>query len=164
MGGMTIDWRKIVFVLGVAALASAPAAAQTRAKPPRCLTEADVRTEQFVRHGVFLREAGNRCEEWVPGTRRKWLDFDGRFGTRLRQQTDRRIKMFQKAFREDAVKVMTYFDGRLVTYYRHYPLSEGYCRDVDALLTEVTKRGWGAFTAQAETVQNEVVLDYKVCR
>lgn len=166
MASMSILWRTLLSAAVLAAVAAGPrdTYAQTRAKPSRCLTAADVKTEQLVRHGIFLREAGNRCDEWVPGTRQKWLDFDGRFGTRLRSQTDRRIRMFQRAFRDDAVKVMTYFDGRLVTYHRHYPLSEGYCRNVDELLDEVRKRGWGGFTKQAEVIQNEVHLDYKVCQ
>ncbi len=166
MGSMSILWRLFLSAAVLVALAAGPreVSAQARKKAPRCLTAADVKTEQLVRHGIFLREAGNRCDEWVAGTRQKWLDFDGRFGTRLKAQTDRRIRMFQRAFRDDAVKVMTYFDGRLVTYYRHYPLSEVYCRDVDDLLTEVNRRGWGGFTKQAEVIQNEVHLDYKVCQ
>lgn len=168
MGSMCIKRPRMARVvrMGVAALLAvavlSPAAAQ-RAKPKRCLSEAEVLTEQLVRHGIFLREAGNRCDEWVPGTRQKWLDFDAKYGSRMLKQTERRIKFFQREFKDEAVKVMTFFDGRLVTYHRYYPSSQAYCTNVDKLLTEAVKRGWGGFTTQAKTVQNEVHLDYKVC-
>lgn len=141
---------------------SAIAEAQTTFK--RCLTPAEIQVEQMVRHGVFLREAGNRCEEWVKGTAKKWRDFDQRFGTKLKKQTDTRAKLFQREFKEDALKVRTYFDGRLVTYFRNVPLTQAYCTNADDMLDEVTKGGWNAFGKQAKVVQNEVLLDYKQCQ
>jgi len=130
----------------------------------RCLTDGEAQVEQLVRHGVFLREAGRRCDEVTPGTGKLWMDFDERFGTRLKSQTDRRVKLFARQFKNDAVKVRTYFDGRLVTYHRNYPLSLAYCTDVKQMLQEVNKKGWGGFTQQAKVVQNEVTLDYNSCK
>ncbi|CAA7619871.1 hypothetical protein [Magnetospirillum sp. UT-4] len=138
-----------------------PALAQ--AKFSRCLQQDEVVVEQIIRHGIFLREAGGRCEDYQPGTAKKWTDFDAKNGARLKKQTERRIKVFQREFKADALKVMTYFDGRLVTYHRHYPLSAAYCRNVDKMLDAITKGGWGAFAEQASTVQNQVLQDYKVC-
>lgn len=139
-----------------------PAAAQV--KFTRCLSQSEALTEQLVRHGVFLREAGNRCDEYNPGTVNAWKDFDAKFGTRMKQQTDKRKKLFTKQFKDKAVQVTTYFDGRLVTYHRHFPISTAYCANVERLLKDVGKRGWAGFTDQAKTVQNEVLADYKVCR
>ncbi|HTH17673.1 MAG TPA: hypothetical protein VL974_13535 [Magnetospirillum sp.] len=130
----------------------------------RCLTDGEVMVEQLVRHGVFLREAGNRCEEWVQGTSKKWRAIDQRFGPRLKKQTDARAKLFAREFKEDALKVRTYFDGRLVTYFRNVPLTQAYCTHADEMLDDITKGGWGAFTTQAKIVQNEVLLDYKKCQ
>lgn len=147
-----------------ALLILAPAAAPAQVKFNRCLSEAEVVTEQLVRHGIFLREAGNRCDEMTPGTAKAWKAFDAQFGERFRQQTDKRKKLFAKQFKDKPDQVRTYFDGRLVTYHRHYPLTQAYCTNVDKLLKDATKRGWKGFTDQAKTVQNEVLLDYKTCK
>lgn len=150
-------------VVAVAALAL-PAEALAQVKFKRCLSPAEIQVEQLVRHGVFLRESGNRCDEMLPGTAKKWKAFDERFGQRLKQQTDRRAKLFQREFKQDALKVRTYFDGRLVTYHRNVPLTVAYCTQANKMLDEVGKRGWNAFADQAKVLQNEVLLDYKSCQ
>jgi hypothetical protein len=152
---------RAVFLAIVFSLSAGQALAQVKM---RCLSDTEVQVEQLVRHGVFLREAGRRCDEVIPGTNKLWTDFDQRWGTRLKQQTDKRAKMFTRQFKDDALKVRTYFDGRLVTYHRNYPLSLSYCTDVKEMLDELAKRGWGGFTAQAKVVQSEVLLDYKACQ
>jgi len=154
--------RNLVSLTVALMLLAAPAAAQVKFK--RCLTEGEVKVEKLVRHGIFLREGGNRCDEYYnPGTAKMWRDFDSKFGTRLAQQTARRKKVFEREFKDNPVEVMTYFDGRLVTYYRYYPLSVAYCGHVDKLLKEVSKSGWGAFAKQSEIVQADVIHDMRVC-
>lgn len=154
--------------LGVALLLvvglSLPALAQSRGKPKRCLSPAEVTTEQIVRHGIFLREASGRCEEFTSGTWKLWKDFDTTFADRLKGQTDKRKQVYQREFKDNWVKVMTYFDGRLVTYHRHAPVTHGTCVNVQEMLQEITKKGWNGFAKQAKVVQNEVHLDYKVCK
>lgn len=150
-------------VCALAVTLAIPAQALAQVSFKRCLTAQEVQVEQLVRHGVFLREAGNRCDDMVRGTAKKWKDFDERFGTRLKSQTDKRAKMFLREFKNDALKVRTYFDGRLVTYFRNAPLTTAYCTQANKMLDEVTKKGWAGFTAQAKVVQNEVLLDYKSC-
>lgn len=158
---MRSNCRLVLVALLFAGWAS-PAAAQI--KFTRCLTQAEALTEQLVRHGVFLREAGNRCEDYKAGTAKMWTDFDAKLGPRMKQQTEKRKTLFIKQFKEKALEVTTYFDGRLVTYHRHYPLSAAYCGHVNDLLKEVGKRGWAGFSEQAKMVQNEVLMDYKVCQ
>ncbi|CAA7619962.1 conserved exported hypothetical protein [Magnetospirillum sp. LM-5] len=153
--------RKLV-LLAITVFLAQPALAQVKVK--RCLSEAEIKTEQLVRHGIFLRESGNRCDEYNPGTAKMWKDFDANVGTRFAQQTAKRKKLFEREFKTKALEVMTYFDGRLVTYYRHYPLGIAYCGNIEKLLKDVTKKGWNAFVVQAETIQNEVRSDYKVCK
>ena len=149
-------------ILGAVLMASGPSSAQV--KPKRCLSGTEVATEQLIRHGVFLREASGRCDEYTPGTKAEWTKFDEANADRLRKQTDKRAKFFAKEFKADAQKVMTYFDGRLVTYHRFVPITPAYCRNVQEMLKEIGRRGWGAFTNQAKVVQNEVYLDYKICQ
>lgn len=153
---------RTLILLAAIALSAGPALAQVKAK--RCLSEAEIKTEQLVRHGVFLRESGNRCDEYNPGTAKLWKEFDVKVGDRFAQQTAKRKKMFERQFKTKAVEVMTYFDGRLVTYYRHYPLGIAYCGNIEKLLKDIAKKGWNTFATQAETIQNEVRNDYKVCK
>lgn len=148
-----------------AVLATLPVAdALAQAKFNRCLSTGEVQVEQLVRHGIFLRESANRCDEMLPGTAKKWKAFDTKFGSRLKSQTDKRVKLFSREFKQDATKVRTYFDGRLVTYHRNVPLTTAYCTQANKMLDDITKRGWGGFAEQAKVVQNEVHLDYKVCQ
>lgn len=156
--------RSLFRLVLAAVLAAAPGGAWAQVKFKRCLSPTEIQVEQLVRHGVFLRESAGRCNEVTPGSAKTWRDFDQRFGPRLKLQTDKRAKLFQREFRDNALKVRTYFDGRLVTYHRNVPITTAYCENVEELLTEVTKGGWGAFTTQAKTVQNEVLLDYKACQ
>lgn len=155
--------RVVPAVVAVVLSLAVPVGAVAQVKFKRCLSPAEIQTEQLVRHGVFLREAANRCDEMVPGTAKKWKAFDERFGRRLKSQTDRRAKMFTREFKQDALKVRTYFDGRMVTYYRNVPLTTAYCTQTNKLLDEVTKRGWNGYAEQAKVIQNEVLLDYKSC-
>lgn len=129
----------------------------------RCFSAKEIEVEQLVRHGIFLRESSNRCEESTPGVAKMWKDFDTNFGQRLKAQTDRRAKIFQREFKEKELQVRTYFDGRLVTYHRNQPVTIAYCQNVKKLLTDLGRKGWGAFNSQAILVQNEVLLDIKKC-
>jgi hypothetical protein len=151
-------------VLAVLALSLLPADAWAQVRFKRCLTPPEVKVEQLVRHGVFLRESSARCDDMQPGSARIWLEFDQKSGARLKQQTDRRARMFEREFKADALKVRTYFDGRLVTYHRNRPLTVAYCTNVRTMLDEIGKSGWSRFARQAEVVQNEVHLDYKTCQ
>lgn len=152
------------FVLAAAiAFAVWPGDTWAQVKFKRCLSAAELQVEQVVRQGVFLREAARRCNEITPGSGKLWIDFDQKFGAKLKQQTDRRAKLFLREFKSDAVKVRTYFDGRLVTYHRNFPLTTAYCENINDMMEEVSKGGWGAFTKQAKLLQNEVLLDYKAC-
>ena len=153
--------RRIVLALAVLVLAT-PAWAQVKVK--RCLNKNQLLTEQIVRHGVFLREGGRRCDEYKSGTAKMWTDFDTRFGARLARETDKRKKFFAKEFKAKAEEVTTYFDGRMVTYARHIPLGIAYCEGIHTLLTDANKKGWGEFSKQASVIQNEVMLDYKICK
>lgn len=138
-----------------------PARAQPKVK--RCLSPADQKTEQIIRHGIFLREGSRNCNEMKPGLAKQWTDFDTKFAKNLSGQTAKRAKLFQREFKDKATEVMTYFDGRLVTYYRYYPITVSYCEHVGELLTELGKRGWGGFVKQSEATENDVRTDLKLC-
>lgn len=151
-------------LLLLAALGTAASPAMAQVKFTKCISEAEAAVEQLVHHGVFLREGGNRCEEYRPGTAKMFKAFDDKFGQRLASQTAKRSRMFTKQFKDKADQVRTYFDGRLVTYHRHFPLTVAYCENVEKLLKEVERGGWGAFTKQAKVVQSQVLRDYRICQ
>ena len=121
-------------------------------------------TEQLVRHGVFLREASRMCEDRVPGATRMWTQFDSTFGAQLSGQTARRVTVFKREFPKTWLQMMTYFDGRMVTNYRYnHPTNGPFCKDVMTLLTKNQRGGWGSFSRQAKTIQDNVRLDFKSC-
>jgi hypothetical protein len=135
------------------------------AKPKHCLTVAELRAEQEVRHGIFLREASRDCEgEYVKGIRQKWQDFETKFGPKFRQQNDKRVRAFQREFPNDWRRLMTSADGRLVTYHRNTPLTRAYCDNVEELVQDITAGAYGVFADQAKTIQDEVIGEYKACR
>ena len=134
------------------------------AKPKRCLSPPEIQAEQEVRHGIFLREAAKRCDEYTKGSRTAWDSFNAQAAPRFAKAVDKRLKAWQREFPEDWQRAMITADGRLVSYHRYFPLSRAYCESVNDLVQEVAKKGYTAFTKQAKTVQNEVIGDYKVCR
>jgi hypothetical protein len=146
----------LISVLAVAASAQTPA-------KKRCLSDAEVKTEQMVRHGVFLREAATRCDGLVPGSAKLWRDFDKTAGDRLKKQTDAHNKWLQRKFGDDWKQAADFYDGRLVTAQRNYPLSQTFCDSVKTLLDANAARGWATFARQAKSLQDEVVLDFKLC-
>lgn len=156
---------RMVRRLILAAALSLSAAGPAVAKVKRCFSAVEIRAEQEVRHGVFLRESANRCEgPWVVGMKPVWDDFALRFAAKLAKATDRRSKAYQREFPDRWPNVLTHADGRIVTYYRHFPLTRAYCENVNALVTEVGRRGWGGFSEQAKTIQNEVIGEVKACQ
>ncbi len=156
--------RMLLSLTALALALTLPAQAQQQSKFKRCLQPDEVVAEQLLHHGVFLRESGRRCNDMKPGTEKLWNDFEQKFMDKLKKQVDKHAKLFKREFKDDALKVITYFDGRLVTYHRHYPLSTVYCENVSRMLNDVTKSGWKAFDKQAKIVQNEIWTDYKACQ
>ncbi len=148
--------------LAVVVLCVLPVAAA--AKPRGCLTEAEMVTEQLVRHGVFLREASRLCEDRTPGSAKLWQDFDTTFDTQLSAQTARRITVFKREFPKTWLQMMTYFDGRMVTNYRYdHPTNGPFCKDVMTLLQKNKRGGWATFSLQAKVIQDNVRLDFQLC-
>jgi len=137
------------------------AEAQTTFK--RCFSAKEIEVEQLVRHGIFMREAAKNCEKTTPGVGKSWSEFDSKFAAKLKSQTDRRTKIFQREFKDRELQVRTYYDGRLVTYHRNESVTAAYCENIERMLGDLTKKGWGAFAKQAKLVQNEVQLDIKQC-
>lgn len=155
--------KHLLAIVAAAALLAAPVAGFA-AKPKRCLVEGEVRAEQDVRHGVFLREASARCEgQYVTGTKKLWAEFIAKAGDKLGKANDKRAKVYQREFPDDWKHQLTIADGRIVTYHRHYPLTGAYCKNVERLIGDAARKGYAAFAKQAATVQNEVISEYKTC-
>jgi hypothetical protein len=149
-----------VLTLGlVVALLAAPA----WAKPKGCLSEREMKNDQLVRHGVFLREASRRCEFYAPGSAKLWVDFEAANAQRLQRETQMRARIFEREYPDDVKMAAAVFDGRLVTFHRNVPVTPAFCENVKGLLEENAKRGWGGFTKQSKTAHDAVFLDFKAC-
>lgn len=152
-----------VVVLSLALLSSHAAMA---AKPKHCFSPPEITAEREIRHGIYLREAARRCDEqqYTKGLNDKWQKFEGANGTRFKAAMDKRKRAWSREFPDDWQYKINHADGRLVTYARNIPRTQGFCDNIDDLMTEVDKRGYGGFSAQAKRIQNEVVADYKECQ
>ncbi|ARJ67515.1 hypothetical protein WV31_18555 [Magnetospirillum sp. ME-1] len=148
----------------VLALVLSPAAALA-AQPKKCFSLPEIKAEQEVRQGIFLREAANRCNErLLPGARDRWQKIEGANGAKFRSAVDKRQKAWQREFPDDWKYQINYADGRLVTYARNISLTEGFCDNIDDLLQTIEKRGFAAFSKLSKVVRNQVTDDYKVCQ
>lgn len=139
--------------------------ALAHAAPKNCFATGEIKAEQEVRQGIFLREAANRCSErLLPGARDRWQKIEATNGQRFRNAVDKRRRAWGREFPDDWQYKLNYADGRLVTYARNIPLTEGFCDNIDELLQSIERRGYGAFSSLAKVVRNQVTDDYKVCQ
>ena len=133
------------------------------AKPRGCLTKAEMSSDLLVRHGVFLREGADRCNERQPGGKDLWKQFDQTFGQRLRAERDRRERGFKREFPDTWLRVVTTFDARMVTFDRNLPFTDAFCEEVKSMLDDNKKKGWGSFITQSKIVRDESRMDFKPC-
>ncbi len=153
---------RLVLFAALAVLISSPAAA---AKPKKCFSLPEIRAEQEIRHGIYLREAAKRCDgRYLRGSNDMWQKFEAANATKFKAAMDKRKRAWEREFPDDWQYKINYADGRLVTYDRNVPLTTGFCENIDELLKEVDKRGYGGFSGQAKLIHNEVIDDYKVCQ
>ena len=135
------------------------------AKAKGCFTTPEIKAEQEIRHGIYLREAANRCNaRYLPGAKDRWQKLEAANGTKFRAANDKRSKAWEREFPDDWKYKITYADGRLVTYDRNIPLTAGFCENIDELLAAVEKGGYGAFSKQSKLLRNEVTEDYRLCQ
>jgi len=153
-------------VLALTVLGGPVPASAAGAKARGCFSEAEARAEMTVRHGLFLREAAKLCEEagLTPGIGAQWADVDKRFGRDFKLNTDLRRAAFAREFDKRAPTTQLVWDGRLVMLQRHAPVTQGQCNDAKRMLQEIQKGGFKVFSKQAAKDNDDVVLDYKVCK
>lgn len=135
------------------------------AKPKSCFSATELTAEREVRHGIFLREAARRCQgRFLPNSRKMWETFEEANATRFRGAVAKRMQGWRREFPDDWQVKQIRSDGQIVTYARNQAVTPGFCSNVDDLLQANAKRGYGGFSAQAKTIRNEVVEDYKQCQ
>lgn len=160
--------KRVLFILVLAgALGSPPLAVSALAagKPRGCFTLAEINAERLVRQGLRLREGAVGCDgdPWNARTLSLWRDIDKRFGAQFAQQTKIRHDAFVREFDKDAENRITQWDGRIVTFYRGYPLSGVYCTGVRNQLTEMQKSGWASLKKHATVAPDDVKFVFKSC-
>ncbi len=133
------------------------------AKPKNCFSRVELSSDLIIRHGVFLREAADRCNGYQPGSKDIWKHFDQTFGTKLKSERTKRENAFKREFPDTWVRVVTTFDARMVTFDRNLPYTDAFCEDVRDMLDDNAKKGWGSFVKQSKVVRDESILDFKPC-
>lgn len=134
-------------------------------KPRGCFTKAEQNAEQMVRHGLHLREGANGCDgqPWNTGTEPIWQQINTQLGAQFAQQTQIRAAAFDREFEKDADNKLSVWNGRIVMYFRNYPLSAVYCGELKKQLDAVQKGGWGVFARQAGKAVDVIRMDYRLC-
>ncbi|PKU22882.1 hypothetical protein [Telmatospirillum siberiense] len=142
-----------------------PGFAQAQRAPRGCFSAAEEKAEQIVRLGLRLREGARGCDgqPWNMHTQSLWDDIDQRFGARFAAQTNARKTAFQREFSDDADNRLEAWNGRIVFYFRNYPLSEVYCSGIKDMLEQVQKKGWAIVMRNATKGADEVRMDYRLC-
>ena len=148
-------------IIAVAALMTLTAPAW--AKPKGCFTRAEISSDQIIRHGVYLREAALRCNDYEPGSWAEWKQIDNKFGTKFRAERTRREGGFKREFPDSWLKDVTTFDAKLVTFDRNLPYNDAFCADIKDLLDNIQKKGWGEFTAQSKKIRDQARMEFVPC-
>lgn len=138
-------------------------ATQAVAAPRGCFTAPEHEAEQEIRHGIRLREGATECDAWVPGLTEVWKKIDAANGNRFANQKSLRERAFAREFEKWSNTYREVWDGRIVMYFRNFPINEAHCRQLAKQLDEVLKKGYRAFKTQAALLRNEVRMDYRVC-
>jgi hypothetical protein len=135
------------------------------AKPKGCFTATEESAEQMVRQGLRLREGARGCdsEPWDAGTLPLWQQIDQQYGPQFAHQTEIRKNAFVREFSNDAENKLSEWDGRIVIYFRNYPLSDLYCGQIKSMMAAIQKGGWPAFTKQAGRSGDVVKMNYNPC-
>ncbi len=146
----------------LALLSAEPALAA--GKPKGCFAQAEHQAEWEVRHGVRLREAADRCGVvYQPGMPKTWEGVADKLGARFKTANDTRRKAFQREFPDNFENAIVWWDGKIVMYFRNYPVNAAWCGELAKQLDEVSKKGYKAFQSQAKLGRGEVQHNIKAC-
>ncbi|MFD2234642.1 hypothetical protein [Phaeospirillum tilakii] len=145
---------------------AAPFPAWAAGKGKQCFTDAELTAEREVRHGIYLRETSRLCQAggFLKDSFPTWEKFEEVNGARFRAAVGRRAKAWKREFPQDWQSKQTRADGAIVTYARNLSMVGAVCAQVDKELKEISKGGYGKFSARAKLLKNEVSDDYKPCR
>ena len=149
--------RSLIFLLALTV--SSPALAKAKL----CFTPAEEASDMIIRHGVYLREASSRCNDYQPGSKDEWKAFDQQFGARLRAERTRREAAFKREFPDSWLKDVTTFDAKLVTFDRNLPFNDAFCSDIKDLLDAIKQKGWGEFVKQSKKIRDQARMEVKPC-
>lgn len=149
-------------IVAAAVLLPAPGA---QAKPKGCFSKAEMTAEYNIRQGVRLRESANRCEQLglSKGTAAIWREIEQAIAPQLAAENEKRRKAFDREFEGNAQIQMQLWNGRVVNFFRHRPLTEPYCRNLEASLQQLAQGGWGAFRRLAQTERGEIRVEIRAC-
>ena len=160
-----VKLRAGLFLAGVALMAAPGTTGAAGPKPRSCFSPAEEVAELDVRQGIRLREgaAGCTARPFQMPLQPIWDEIDKNYGPLFANQTRIRHAAFVREFADNADNKEGEWNGRIVTYFRNYPLTDQYCTSIQKQLQAVQKGGWGAFTKQAAKSGDVVRMIYKSC-
>lgn len=132
-----------------------------------CFRQGELKAEANVRLGLLLRERAAVCaarsgDPAFNDLPQMWSKFEQANGPQLKDAVETRARAIDRVFKnaENSADAQT---GRLVARFRQEPAYSANCRDIQKLLTDMDKGGWGAFQRRARLFDSEVKLDSPPC-
>ena len=132
-----------------------------------CFRQGELNAEANVRLGLLLRERAVVCavrsgDSAFSGLPQMWSNFEQANSVQLKNAVETRSKAIERVFKnpENSPEAQT---GRLIARFREEPAYGANCRDIQKLLEEFEKGGWGAFQKRARLFDSEVKRDSPLC-
>lgn len=132
-----------------------------------CFRQGELKAEANVRLGLLLRERAMVCaarsgDAAFSELPQMWSRFEQANAPQLKDAVETRSRAIDRVFKnaENSADAQT---GRLIARFRQEPAYSANCRDIQKLLTEMEKGGWGAFQRRAKLFDSEVKLDSPPC-
>lgn len=132
-----------------------------------CFRQNELKAEANVRLGLLLREraavcaarSGDPAFNGLPGM---WSKFEQDNATQIKAAVEMRARAIGRVFKnpENSAEAQT---GRLIARFRQEPAYSANCRDIQKLLEDLEKGGWGAFQRRARLFDSEVRRDSPPC-
>ena len=132
-----------------------------------CFRQGELSAEANVRLGLLLRERAAVCaarsgDPAFTGLPEQWSKFEQANASQLKSAVETRARAIERVFKnaDNTAEAQT---GRLIARFRQEPAYSANCRDIQKLLDEFEKGGWGAFQRRARLFDSEVKRDSPPC-
>ena len=132
-----------------------------------CFRQGELAAEANVRLGLLLRERAAICavrsgDPAFSALPEKWSKFEQANASQLKNAVETRARAIERVFKNPD-NTPEAQPGRLIARFREEPAYSANCRDIEKMLDDMNKSGWGAFQRRAKLFDSEVKRDSPPC-